>query len=310
MIMRKTPRPQDPGVLESNITDVALVFEGGGMRCAHTAGVLVRLLEEGLFFDSVYGVSAGASHVVNYVSRDPERARSSFVDLVLDPEFGGIGSMLKGQGYFNSKRLYEDMIAEAEGTDGVFCFDWNTFVANPAKVHIEAYDWDTGLPRVFTKEDMTDSLDVARKVRASSSLPVFMPPTFIDGRGYMDGGLADNWGICIHEAFEDGFDRAVVVRTQPKGYRKKPVGALTRGVLKAVYHKHPLIAERSIARPAAYNALCDEVERLEQAGKVKVFYPDEMPITNSERDYETLSRVYDMGYAQSARFVKELKDWL
>ncbi len=33
---------------DPNITDVALIFEGGGMRAAYTAAVVTRLLEEGI----------------------------------------------------------------------------------------------------------------------------------------------------------------------------------------------------------------------------------------------------------------------
>ena len=37
-----------------------LILEGGGMRGVYTAGVLDCFLDEGLFFDRCYGVSAGA----------------------------------------------------------------------------------------------------------------------------------------------------------------------------------------------------------------------------------------------------------
>lgn len=52
---------------EPNIDDVALIFEGGGMRASYTAGVVTTLLERKLSFPKVYGISAGASHTVNYV---------------------------------------------------------------------------------------------------------------------------------------------------------------------------------------------------------------------------------------------------
>ena len=62
---------------EPNIDDVALVFEGGGMRASYTAGVVTTLLERKLSFPKVYGISAGASHTVNYVSCDIERSRAA-----------------------------------------------------------------------------------------------------------------------------------------------------------------------------------------------------------------------------------------
>ena len=80
-----------------NINDVALIFEGGGMRASYTAGAVVTLLENNLNFGDVYGISAGSSHTVNYVSRDTVRAKMSFVDLVDDPEFGGLKNVRSGQ---------------------------------------------------------------------------------------------------------------------------------------------------------------------------------------------------------------------
>ena len=63
-------------------TDTALVIEGGGMRNSYTAPAIVRLIQEDVRFGWVGGVSAGAAHAVNYVSRDAHRARESFTNFV------------------------------------------------------------------------------------------------------------------------------------------------------------------------------------------------------------------------------------
>ena len=44
-----------------------LVLEGGGVRGIYSAGVLDVFLEEGLSFDGVIGVSAGAVHGCSYL---------------------------------------------------------------------------------------------------------------------------------------------------------------------------------------------------------------------------------------------------
>ena len=59
---------QNNQLMQNNIFDTALIFEGGGMRASYTAGVVNTLLENELYFDSVAGISAGASHSVNYLS--------------------------------------------------------------------------------------------------------------------------------------------------------------------------------------------------------------------------------------------------
>ena len=56
-----------------NVPDVALVFEGGGMRAAYTSAVVVALVEAGLVFPFVAGISAGASNTVNYLTGDAWR---------------------------------------------------------------------------------------------------------------------------------------------------------------------------------------------------------------------------------------------
>ena len=74
--------------LESNVFKTALLFEGGSMRDAYTCAVAAELLEQGVHFDNVYGVSAGSSNTVNYISRDVERTIRSFTDFV---NLDGIG---------------------------------------------------------------------------------------------------------------------------------------------------------------------------------------------------------------------------
>lgn len=294
-------KPGSQNIPPVNVPDVALVIEGGGMRASYTAGAIVTLLERGISFGRVYGISAGSSHAVNYVSRDIARAKASFVELVNDPQFGGVGSFLRGNGYFNAPHLYEGIAEELAGTDALFAFDWETFRANPADVHIEAIDWDTGETVAWTKADMPDVRAMMLRVRASSTMPLFMPPTEIDGRTYLDGGMGTSWGILLDAARRDGVSRFFVIRTQPRGYRKKPLGAFERGLMRAAFRAHPVIAERTIERWGHYNALCDELEQLEREGRAFVFYPERMDVTNKETNYEKLQASYERGYAQAQR---------
>ena len=157
----------DHNKLNVNINDVALIFEGGGMRASYTAGAVVTLLENNLNFGDVYGISAGSSHTVNYVSRDTVRAKMSFVDLVDDPEFGGLKTFVQGKGFFNAHHLYEGVAEDPDKYDSRFHFDWDTFCANPANVHIEALERDTGETVLWTKSDMQSAHEMMLRVRAS-----------------------------------------------------------------------------------------------------------------------------------------------
>ncbi len=299
----------DQADLAINQPDVALIFEGGGMRNSYTAPMVVELLARNINFGHVYGISAGSSHTVNYLVRDAVRARASFVELVQYPRFGGWKSFLAGHGYFNGPYLYEELIETAPADDPMR-FDWDTFRANPADVHIEAMDWDTGETVAFTKADMKEARDVGLMVRASSTMPIFMPPTTIGDRTYVDGGMGDSWGILLNAARADGFTRFCIIRTQPRGYRKKPMGAMEQRLFRAAFRKHPVVAERTIARWQPYNELCDEIEHLEATGAAWVFYPDTMEVTNKTTDYDALVRSYEAGQAQARRDIESLEAWL
>ena len=77
---------ENPG---NDVRDCALVFEGGGYRASYTAGIARVLLEQGIDFGYVCGISAGASHTVDYVSRDLWRTRVAF--LGRDPKWQAPG---------------------------------------------------------------------------------------------------------------------------------------------------------------------------------------------------------------------------
>ncbi len=288
--------------LTNNISDTALIFEGGGMRASCTSGFLTTLLKNGLYFNYVAGISAGASNTVNYVSRDPDRARKSFVDLVLEPEFGGWFSFFKGEGYFRAHYIYE----EAHYPDAALPLDFETFMDNPAQVRIGAFDMDSSRMRYFTKDDIKTVHDLVKIVRSSSTLPFFMLPTQFQGKTYLDGGLHS--GIALDIAKKDGFKKFFVVLSRPKGFRKGPLKL--PGLIKAYFRKHPHLAEAMLSCHIKYNQTLDELAALEKEGRAYLVFPDTMPVTNMETNYDKLQESYRLGYTQGQRDLPHWKEFL
>jgi Predicted esterase of the alpha-beta hydrolase superfamily len=284
--------------ITNNIHDTALIFEGGGMRASYTAGFLNNLLENEIYFEYVAGISAGSSHSVNYLSRDIQRSRRSFVDLVLDPNFGGWKSFFKGEGYFRAHYIYE----ETPFPDASLPFDIDTFMENPARLRIGAFDRESGELMYYSKDDIHDVNDVAKIVRSSSSMPIFMPPTCYNDHYYVDGGLGG--GIALDIAKKDGLKKFFVVLSRVKGYRKKPVKY--QGILKTYYRKYPVVAEALLNRHIVYNQTLEELEELESEGKAFLVYPDTMPVSSREVNYRKLSESYRQGYEQGQR---DLPKW-
>ncbi|MCA3767029.1 MAG: patatin family protein, partial [Cutibacterium sp.] len=234
--------------MTTSIDGTALVLEGGGMRAAYTSAVIVKMLGLGWKFPHVSGISAGSSLTANYISRDPERTRLSFTDFVADPRFGNLGTWLAGRGYFDGEYIYQRTAEPHQALP----FDFLTFCASSQAFRIGATRTSDGGQEWFTREDMKTMNDLMVRVRASSTMPGFMPPVTIEGVEYVDGALGDSGGIPIDGAQLDGYDRFFVVCTRPRDYVKNEVKRPQ--VLRQLFRRRPSVAEAAIARPAKYNA--------------------------------------------------------
>ena len=292
--------------LTTNVPDTALVFEGGGYRASYTGGFARVLLEQEFYFPFVCGLSAGASHTVDYVSRDLHRTRDAF--LAHKPEGvhpNGLASILQGTGYFNADYLYEGCI-----DDGTLPFDWETFCANPADVRIQAYERDTGRTQVWSKADMTDMSRMINLVRASSTLPGMMKPLPIDGKVYLDGGLGERAGLPLYLAEEAGYQRFFFVATRPRGYRKTPPTPRERRLLELVSRGHEKMLHDLMTRWERYNTELDRIEGLAREGRCYIVYPDEMPVSSATVDQDKLLASYNQGHAQGMRDLPLWREFL
>lgn len=287
------------------VSNTALLFEGGGMRNSYTSGVVNTLIEQGIVFPFVGGVSAGSSCTVNYLLGDTWRTRVSFVDLVHEPQFGSLLTFFQGKGRFNAHWIYR----EACLPGGAIPYDFSRFLAHPAQVAIPGFDRDSGETVIWTRKDMATLDDLMVRVQASSTLPMAMPAVPLGDRVFYDGGLGVGGGIPLHLAQQAGYDRVFAVLTRPKGYRKKPPSRGTRA-LAALYARYPKVREALLTRHERYNAALDELEAMAARGQAYIFYATKMAVENSTTTYDALVRSYDDGYAQAQAELPQWREWL
>ncbi len=288
--------------IDNNIYDTALVFEGGGMRASYSSGVANALLENKLYFNYVAGISAGASCTVNYISRDMPRIKASFVDFVKDPNFGGWRTFLRGKGFFNAEYIYQESCLP----DSDLPFNYEMFMANPADFSIGAYNITKSELVYWSKSDIVEMNDLMLMVRASSTLPIYMPTVEIDGNIYIDGGIAG--GIAIDAAEANGYNKFVFILTRERGYRKIPPSR-TR-LLRHTFKDYPETIETILNRYKVYNSTLERIEQLERDGDAFIFAPYNMPIDNREKDIRKLEKMYQMGLSQGRKLIPELKEFL
>ena len=291
---------------ERHVSDCALLFEGGGYRASYTAGFANVLLEHGVSFDFVCGVSAGASHTVDFVSGDQERVKNAFIVLAdRRPEAGGVRSVLTGRGYFNA---WYDYIGCVD--DGYLPFDYEAFAKNPTPIAIQCFEGDTGRTLVWTKDDMPDVHELMRKVWSSSTLPGMMEPQVLNGHELFDGGIGDGAGIPLHLVRERGFKRLMVIATRPKGYHKKEPTPLMRRVYHRIAKGDEALEQALQTRNERYNGSLDELDRLEKEGRALVVRPRDMPVKSTTIDRPKLEDAYAQGHAQGVEEWPQWEQWL
>jgi len=275
------------------------------MRASVSAGVVQLLLREGIGFPLVCGISAGSSHTINYLARQPGRAKASFVEFGADPRIGGVTTWLRGRGFFDSEYIYMN----TSGPGQALPVDFVTYLANPADMRLGAFDIDNGQETYFTKAGVHTLRDLLLRVRASSSMPILMPPVDIDGHKYLDGALGPSGGIPLDAAETAGFKRFFVVMTRERAYRK--TSEAPKPVVGAWWRNHPAVRDAMNNRPAAYNTMREYIFELEQLGRALVYAPDaKPPATSNTTDVAKLQACYEMGLAQAEAELPRWKEWL
>lgn len=146
------------------------------------------------------------------------------------------------------------------------------------------------------------------RVRASSTMPMLMPPVTIDGRVYVDGALGPTGGIALDAARADGYDKFLVVLTQPRQFVKKPLTHLW--ALRRQFRAYPAVIDALRERHHRYNATREEVFEMEAQGRAYVFAPDVMPISNGERNVTRLRAAYEAGLAQALRELPAIREFV
>lgn len=263
-----------------------LVLEGGGMRGVYTSGVHEYLLDQGIYYPYVIGVSAGASNSFNYVARQKGRGKRVNLDYISDWRYMSLRSLVFRGSYFGMDFLFGDIPERLDP------FDYETFFSTPGVFRIGATNCLTGQADYFDKDQMTRGM---QHLRASCSLPLLSPVVDIGGTPYLDGGVADP--IPVRKALADGCEHVVVVLTQPPGYRKSAPSGKMNLVYRSALKKYPELIHALETRHQHYNETVDFVEKLEQEGKATVIRPDgSIQLHRFEKDTAVLKRLFEQGY--------------
>lgn len=276
-----------------------LILEGGAMRGMFTAGVLDVFMENCVEFDGAIGVSAGAAFGCNIKSRQIGRVIRYNQKYASDPRYCSIRSLIKTGNLYGADFCYHEIPEKLD------IFDVEAYDSNPMDFYVVCTDVETGKAVYINcpKADRT----MLKYVRASASMPFVSRAVEIDGQKLLDGGIADSIPLEYFESI--GYDRNVVVLTQPLGFVKKKLPDAP--LIKLLLCKYPAIVPVLANRHNDYNNATRLIREKELKGEIIVIRPPApLDIGKTEHDPDVLRRVYDCGREETEKHLSEIKAFL
>lgn len=275
-----------------------LVLEGGAMRGLWTAGVTDVMMEHDIWPDGLIGVSAGAAFGCNYKSRQPGRSIRYNTRFARDSRYSGVKSWLTSGNYYNAEFGYHTMPKELD------VFDNDAFNTNPMAFYVVCTDVLTG-GAVY--QELTEATeDTYDWIRASASMPLASKVVELQGRKLLDGGVADSIPLAYFESI--GYQRNVVILTQPVGYQKEHLKLMP--LMRLSLRHYPRMVEAMDRRHVMYNQQLEYVAQAEREGRCLVIRPeDKIPIGHISHDAKQMRLVYEQGRAVGEKYLDSIKDF-
>ena len=277
-----------------------LVLEGGSMRGLYTAGIIDVFMDEGIKIDGIVGTSAGALFGANYFSKQRGRVLRYNVRFCKNPRYMSLLSFLLTGNLVNCNFAFYDVTYKYD------VFDNETFKKHNTGFWAAVTNAESGMAEYIEITDVLEQLEV---LRATSAIPFVSKFVEIDGKKYLDGGVADS--IPLKKCIDEGYDKIITVLTQPSGYRKKPMNDKIMNIVERKYREYPQLVEAIKRRYINYNESTDELYELEKAGRAFVFRPSEkLNVGHIERSAKKLHMAYEKGRADALDRLEELKEYL
>ena len=269
------------------------------MRGMFTAGVIDVMMENEIEYDGAIGVSAGAAFGCNYKSKQIGRVLRYNTRYCNDRRFSGFHSLITTGNIFNTDFAYGEVPLKYD------IFDFETFKNNPMEFYVVCTDIETGKAVYHKYEGMEDhSFDW---IRASASMPLVSQIVEIDDLKLLDGGIADSIPLKYFESI--GYDKNIVVLTQPEDYQKGKNSLMP--FIRKKYKKYPKLVEAAANRHLIYNETLSYIKEQEKQGKILVIRPKEkLQIGKIEKDPANIKKIYEQGRETVLPLIPEIKQFL
>ena len=238
---------------------VALVLEGGGMRGVVSAGMTAALERFGLTpcFDLVVGSSAGAINGAALIAGVAREGAATYCGPLASRSFVNPARVLRG-------RPVIDVNTILTYASGAYAGRHERVLSSPIALHCVATGVESAGPvdlsGMATVRELWDALLASSRMPWAGGAPVE-----IDGRRYVDGGLAA--AVPVAEAVAAGATHVLALQTRPQGVPRKSASRIAdRLIERHLRTLNPALVTAYRDRVPNYERLVEDIARWSREG--------------------------------------------
>ena len=233
---------------------VALVLEGGGMRGVVSAGMTAALERLGLTqcFDLVVGASAGAINGAALLAGVAQQSAATYSGPLASRSFVNPAQLLRGRPVIDV-----DHVLDLAG--GLDAAGHERVLSSQIALHCIAVDVESAgvvvLSGMRSKRELWDALLASSRMPWAGGAPIT-----VDGRRYLDGGMASP--IPVTEAVAAGATHVLALQTRPHGVPRKSASRIgDRLIERHLRGLNPALVRLYRDRVARYEVLVGDIAR-------------------------------------------------
>ncbi len=279
---------------------LGLVLEGGGARCAYTAGALEWLMDQKIHFEYGVGNSICGLYLFCFLTENRELLKEVSTKIAMGKGTVGLPALLREGTLVGYNRMFEKVVASKHPLD----MEKVHALKNLAEVGV--YDLKKGDSVWMNQKTLDDHLYY---LKGASTIPIFGKEVEIDGHFYLDGGLTAM--IPIERALKQKCDRYLIITTKTKDYVRKPSSKLELGMIKHFYGDYPKLCEHVLNRSDYYYHERGIVDELVSENKAMHLFPtDNCGVTRFGGTQQQFEELYQRGYQDMEDRKEEILSFL
>lgn len=274
---------------------IALVFQGGGMRCAFSQGVIDALAPmlrmPDVKITAIVATSGSVPSAAYCATGQNDVSREVWLKFAPGRMFSW-WNLFAGRPILRLDRL-EHAIANTHPLDLV------RLRGLPFPVLVTATRVKDGKSVVFDLR--APEVNPIEAMMASMALPGVHPSVLMRGDRWFDGSISDP--IPFPRAIQIGATQVVVVLTRPRGFQKPNRPRRFAPLWRWLLRENPAVARAALAQADLENERMRELAQLEKEGRCIVIAPEkDLDVSRYERDPDKIARAVNEGHLAANRF--------